>query len=375
MMSSPNDTNLDFEDDGPSVRELLAPALSRWKTVLAAAVVAAAAGFGLSFLIAPQYTAVNVFLPPQQQQSATASALASLGALSGIAGAGTKNLSDQYIGLLESATISDRIIAKFNLKSLWEQRYIEPTRKRLAKQVTFTASKKDGLMRIEVMDTDPQRAAAMANQYVIELRDLTTNFAVTEAQGRRIFFEHLLEKTRDRLTNAQSALEASGYSAGALKASPGTAAQGYAELKAELTSAEVKLQVLRNQRADSSPEVQSQVQMVNALASQVAKLEAQDAKHPPQSDYVARYREFKYQETLFDLFARQFETAQADEGREGALIQVLDPATPPELKSFPNRKLLAVAAGMIGLLVTAITLCVHGARSRRRAATALHVQG
>lgn len=52
---------------------------------------------------------------------------------------------------------------------------------------------------------------------------------------------------------------------------------------------------------------------------------------------------FKYQEALFDLLARQFELARLDEAREAAMIQVVDVATPPELKSSPRR--LFFAAG------------------------------
>jgi uncharacterized protein involved in exopolysaccharide biosynthesis len=374
MTSLASTPSVDFDDDdegGMSVRDLLVPAFRRWKALLAVMMVSGALGLGVSYLVHPQYTAVNVFLPPQQPQSATASALASLGALSGLAGAASgKNLPDQYIGLMESATISDRIIKKFDLKRLWDERYQEPTRKRLLKEVAFNASKKDGLMRVEVMDTDPQRAAAIANQYVVELRELTSVFAVTEAQERRVFFEHLLEQTRDKLAAAQVALESSGYNAGALKANPVNAAQGYAQMKAELTAAQVKLQVMRTNLADNTAEVQAQVQTVSALASQVAKLEAQEGGRPSTSDYVNRYREFKYQETLFDLFARQYETARADEGREGALIQVLDPATPPELKSFPNRKLFAMAAAMLGLFGAVGWFAARGAKAARSAAAA-----
>jgi uncharacterized protein involved in exopolysaccharide biosynthesis len=49
------------------------------------------------------------------------------------------------------------------------------------------------------------------------------------------------------------------------------------------------------------------------------------------------------------LFARQYEAARLDESREGALIQVVDVALPPERKSWPRRGLTAV-------LVTAGTL-------------------
>jgi len=72
------------------------------------------------------------------------------------------------------------------------------------------------------------------------------------------------------------------------------------------------------------------------------------------ADYVSKYREFKYQETLFDLFAKQYELARVDESREGALIQVVDPATPPERKSKPKRAIITLASMLLaGLALSA----------------------
>ena len=68
-------------------------------------------------------------------------------------------------------------------------------------------------------------------------------------------------------------------------------------------------------------------------------------------DYVSKYREFKYQETLFDLFSRQYELARVDESREGTLIQVVDATTPPEHKSRLRRAIVAVARTGFGLIV------------------------
>ncbi|MFM7012624.1 MAG: GNVR domain-containing protein, partial [Betaproteobacteria bacterium] len=61
-------------------------------------------------------------------------------------------------------------------------------------------------------------------------------------------------------------------------------------------------------------------------------------------DYVSNYRNFKYYETLFELFAKQYELARVDESREGAVIQVLDAAQPPERKSKPKKALIAIIA-------------------------------
>jgi len=71
--------------------------------------------------------------------------------------------------------------------------------------------------------------------------------------------------------------------------------------------------------------------------------------------YVLRYREYKYQETLYELFAKQYELARVDESREGAAVQVVDNAQPPEKKSKPKKILIAIlatlAAGFLFLLL------------------------
>ena len=54
------------------------------------------------------------------------------------------------------------------------------------------------------------------------------------------------------------------------------------------------------------------------------------------------------------MFVRQFELAKVDEAREGAVIQVVDVALPPERKSKPSKAWIAVlttlAAGVILLM-------------------------
>ena len=60
-------------------------------------------------------------------------------------------------------------------------------------------------------DASPQRAADIANRYVDELRRLTNRLVLTEAQQRRVFFEQQLNQTKQKLTQAQQALLASGF--------------------------------------------------------------------------------------------------------------------------------------------------------------------
>jgi len=319
-----------------------------WRILLFGPLVCGVVALGIAFIWPSTYTAKSVILPPQQQQSAAATALQSLGALAGIASSATgiKNPTDQYVALLQCDTICDRIVQRFDLKRLYDVQYEEDARKKLKKKVRVRAGLKDWLISIEVDDRDPRRAADMANAFVEELRRLLNVLAVTEAQQRRRFFEEKLAETKDNLVAAEKALQASGINEGAIRAEPKAAADSYAALRAQVTAAEVRVQAMRAYLTEQAPLYQQALAQLVALRDQLARTESASSKGL-QGDYIARYRNFKYYETLFELMARQYELARIDESREGLLIQVVDVAKPPQRRSKPQRSLVAVLATLI----------------------------
>lgn len=349
-----------YDDPEISLIDLIKIVSARWKLVLFGSLLAGLSAFGIASLIPPTFTARTTLLSPQQQ-SGTAAALSQLGALAGLAGgaASVKNPADQYIGMMLSVTVSDRIIDEFKLMDVFEAEYRQDARKRLAAMVQITAGKKDGLITIDVDDRNRDRAAAIANAYVANLRYVTSTLAVSEAQQRRTFFEAQLQETKDKLTRAQIALQGSGINQGTLKTEPRAAAEGYARLRAELTSAEVRLQTMQRMLSENSPELLQQQALLGALRGEIRRLEQRDAPNGQSDEYITKYREFKYQETLFDLFARQYEVARLDESREGALIQVLDVATPPERKSKPKRATIAIVAMFLAGLILIVAVLVR----------------
>jgi uncharacterized protein involved in exopolysaccharide biosynthesis len=340
--------------------DLAYPLAARWRSLILVPIAATAIAYGGTWLIKPMYTATTTFLPPQQQSSMAASALSSLGALAGLGGAAVKSPAEQYVSLMQSVGVSDRMIDRYKLMSLYDVRYREEARKKLAKRSTFSIGKKDGLITVDVEDTDPNRAAQMANDYVEELRRMNSRLAISEAQQRRMFFEAQMQEVKGKLVLAQQALQESGFTLGALKAEPRAAAESYASLRAQLTTAQVKLEMLRASLSDTNPEVIQQKTLVQALQDKTDALEASVAPDASkQGDYVGKYREFKYEETLFEQMARQYEIARVDEAREGALIQVVDPAQPPERRSSPKRTLIALGVGVVVGLLYAVGLVVR----------------
>ncbi len=301
---------------------------------------------GISFAMTPTYTATTTFLPPQQQQSAAAAMLQNLGALGGLAGAtvGIKNPNDQYVSLLKSRSLQDRLIQRFELIKRYEAKLPEDARKTLADK-TQISSGKDGLITVSVDDHDPAFAAELSNAHVEELTVLLGRLAVTEAQQRRQFFEKQLTTTKENLTKAEVALQASGVGPDAVKLNPGATVESVARLQAQITAQEVRVAAMRGQYTDAAPELRQALAELSALRGQLARAD-QAGQTSLGNEYISRYRDFKYHETLFDLFSRQYEMARVDESREGALIQVVDTALPPDYKSKPKRFMMAALASL-----------------------------
>lgn len=334
------------EDLRIDVGSFLRPAVRGWKVVIVAGLAGVILGYGASFAMPKTFTARTVLLPPQQQQSAAATALASLSPLVGLTGGGTRSTSDQYMALMRSQTLSSRIVQRFELTKVYDSRSGSPTLAELAGRVRIYSGKRDGLITIEVDDLLPERSAEMANAYVDELRRLTAELALTEAQQRRVFFEGRLKEARTALAVAQSALGASGISAATIRSEPRAAAEAYARLAADISALEVRLQTMRVSLADTSPAVQQTLVTLSASRAQLARLEV-DNVGDKNSDYMNRFRDLKYQEALVETFARQFEAARLDEARDGTLIQVVDVALPPDQASGPRRLVIAVASGLL----------------------------
>ena len=317
--------------------------------------------FAYTFTITPTYTAKTQFLLPQQQQSAAASMLASLGGLGGLAGAaaGLKNPADQYLAYMNSVSIQDALIERFKLQERYKTKTKTATRSVLISKTRKTAGK-EGLISVEVDDKDPQFAADLANGHVQELVKLLGRMAVTEAQYRRRFFENQLSQAKGNFILAEVALKATGISSSVLKSNPVSALTVVAALKAQVTAQEVKVGAMRGYLADTAPDFKQAMSELANLRSQLAKQEKDEPARISTSvalsgkdsgDYATKYREYKYQETLFELFSKQFEIAKIDEAREGAVIQVLDVAEAPERKTKPKKLIISIMATFISIIL------------------------
>jgi tyrosine-protein kinase Etk/Wzc len=328
-------------------------------------IVFAAVGFLLMLVLMlttkVKYSATAVLLIPQNSPSASSIALQmatgglGLGGMSLLGGGGQYQV---YEDILRSRTVAYRIIDQYHLKKLYMAKDEEAAEKTLASQ-TKLVSEKEGLIRVTVQDTDPKRAADIANSYLSELDRMNQELAITSASQQRAYFEREMIKEKNVLEDAEVDLKRTQEQAGVLV--PQT--QALAHLSAiETTRAEIRLRQvelgsLMQGATEQNPRVVQLRSEINSLESQLDAMQkggggpvagTPTSKVPEISlEYLRKAREVKFHEALFEMLARQYELAKQDEGKTVSMIQVLDKAIPPAHKSWPPRTLFCLL-GLVG---------------------------
>ena len=326
----------------------------------------------IAFIVPETYTATTTIMPPQQQSSSAATMIGQLGGLAGLAGQnlGIKNPADVYIGILESRTVADELIKRFELQELYETETMISARAKLKKMSSFESSN-SGMIHISVDDRDPRLAADMANAYVEILSVRSNELAVTGVSQSRIFFEKQWEEEKNRLAEAEWDFKNFQDQSGVIKVDSQLEAviQSSVRLQAEIVAAEGALERLKTGATSENAEVQRQEANLTTLRANLQRLQTEQGAGRDLNDlllptsmipaagleYAQKLREVKYREALYEIMARQYEAARLDEAKEAPLIQIVDTAVQPETKSAPKRRLYILAGllfgGMMGVFI------------------------
>ncbi len=371
---------LDSKDDEVYLLDVLIALAERKRTILLTTAAFAILAIVISFVLPKTYTATLSILPPQQNSSISAGiAAAQLGSLGGMAslasGSLLKNPNDMYVGMLRSRTVEDAMVQRFDLMKEYRAKYPSEARSAFEHHVVIDGSVKDNLIHISVRDHDPNRAAELANGYVDQFRKLSEHLAITEASQRRLFFEQQLEQAKDNLASAEEALKETQQKTGLIQLDSQARAliESAAALRAQIMAKEVQIQSLRTFATSENSQLVQAQQELDELRAQLARLggseDSTDAElmmpkgRVPEAglEYVRKLRDVKYNETIFEILARQFEMAKLDEAKQGALVQVVDAAVPPDRRSSPKRGLIVIGATLVGFLVGIFTALLQAA--------------
>jgi capsule polysaccharide export protein KpsE/RkpR len=280
---------------------------------------------------------------------------------------GVKGSGALFVGIVNSETVQDALIDKYQLKKVYRDSKIEDARKDLAEHTDVSEDRKSGIISIAVTDRDPKRAASMAQTYVDQLDRLVAQVSTSSARRERIFLEERLQKVKSDLDAAARNFSefASKNTAIDIPAQGKAMVEAAATLQGELIAAQAQLSGLEQIYTNNNVRVRSAAARVDELKKKLNEiggagtqtdLENEKSLYPSIRKlpllgvtYADLYRQTKIQETVFELLTQQYELAKVEEAKEIPTVKVLDPAIVPTKKSFPPRTLIVVLGTMLGL--------------------------
>jgi capsule polysaccharide export protein KpsE/RkpR len=290
---------------------------------------------------------------------------------------GLKSSGGTFTAILQSRTVQDRIIDRFNLMTIYRKRYRQDARKMLSRNTGISEDRKTGVITVNVTDHDPKRAAAIAHAYIDDLNQLSAELSTSAARRERMFIEDRLKVVKVDLDQASKDFSefASKNTAIDIKEQGKAMVEAAATLQGQLIAAQSELQGLEQIYTANNVRVRSVRARVQELTRQLEKIGGTDASlssnDGPSDDpnhlypsirklpllgvqYADLYRRTKIQETVYELLTQQYELTKIQEAKEIPTVKVLDEADVPEKKSFPPRLLI----GLLGMVMSCVLASV-----------------
>ena len=307
---------------------------------------------GLTYLMPSWYRATAVLLPPEENDDLSAAMpiarlLSRVPTFTGVTRYYTP--SDLYKAIIQSRTVQEPVVERFNMAGVYHTRTAEKTLKAFRKHVRASLAP-DGTISVAVEDRVPRRAADLTNALVRELDRFNIEKRNFQARRSRMFLDRRVAETDSLLRKAEADLR--GYQESRHIVAPpqveSSSLGPVADVLARRMALEVKLQVLRSYMNEDNEEVRQARMELEKLQGQIGGL-------PQIETELGRLmRDARVYQQVYLLLTSQLEEARFREAMDTPTVTVLDEALPPERKIRPVRWLWglagAIAAGLTSLL-------------------------
>jgi uncharacterized protein involved in exopolysaccharide biosynthesis len=335
----------------------------------------------LAFLLPKRFVSTAQLMPPDSQTSGTLALVAGLMGQAGQGGGmgavasdllGLKTTGALFIGVLNSRTVQDRIIDRYDLKKVYGVKLQQSARELLASNTNVSEDRKSGIISLSVSDRDPKRAAGIAAAYVDELNTMMAQLTTSSAHRERVFLEGRLATVNNDLESAEKNFSQFASKNATIDITEQAKAMvvSAATLQGQLIAAESQLEGLKQIYADSNVRVRSTQARVNELHHQLDLLGGKYGAPPSGNDgasdslyptlrqlpvlgvpYADLFRQLKLEQVVYESLTKEYELAKVQEAKEIPTVKVLDMPLVPERKSYPPRL-------MIMMLGTIFTLAI-----------------
>ncbi len=326
------------------------------------------------YFVEVQYKSTVNLVPPKSQGDAFSDVMASAGnALKsmGLSNLGGRGGSDyEYMIILDSRTVKDSIINKFNLAKVYDIPKSKKTKLRKAFESNLSLDYlNDGNYLISVWDKNKNRAAAIANSYA----DIANYKATEISQNEALFSLDYLEK---RIASLDESLKKisdtlAKYSSKYKIFSIEEQSRGYADLISELKSSKFTYEILRDLNINKYGKEDFQTQDLNNIIKELNEKIGKTENTPGAVgnfdmnnatgiglEYARLFAEFETYSKVKAFLVPTFEKAKLDLNKPSNNLFVVDKAIPADEKDRPKRALIVISASFGGFILSILIIII-----------------
>lgn len=286
---------------------------------------------------------------------------------SGIEYYGTDDEVNQLLSAAESKSLLDYMVKKFDLYTVYDidstkKKAPHKVRKKLSKRYSVLKNVNDGID-VSIEDTDPKRAAAMANTIREKIDEIHSQFLRVNQEVMLRTHERSLKSRRERLAMVADSMQRvmERYQIYNVEAQSEFLSSYIPKIQAQLASATAKLNGFKSIGKQDS--VKQYRVLVNSLESQLSTLTKDNGDGNINLESLRKgmgksialeveheqiSKDISYQEEIYLRFRGIMSS------NVSSLVGV-EPADIPLVKSRPRRSLIVIGTGIITFV-----LCVMG---------------
>tara|TARA_B100000700_G_scaffold50642_1_gene53801 strand:+ start:261 stop:1664 length:1404 start_codon:yes stop_codon:yes gene_type:complete len=304
---------------------------------------------------------------------------------------------NNFIAILQSRTVKEYMVKKFNLVDRYKQRDIEFAMEAFEEKIELEVTE-EGTLEITIFDKDPLMAKEMVNEVLFMLDQINQSIGMEAGKYNREFLENRININKKDLEKAELALKTFQEKTGIidlvaqLSSTMQMSAQAYnsifeayTALYAKKIETETELAVAKTTLSNNNPTI---MQLEKLLKEQTVQLEQLMIKldeklqyllsniSPAQIDTVPNIefsvsfntlpslglenarliREVELQSTIQEILIPQFEQAKLEETKNIPTLQIIDKPKVALNKSKPKRSLIVIASTVMSFLMSLIFL-------------------
>lgn len=291
--------------------------------------------------------------------------LSSVGKSFGVGGLQYSDL-DYFSFLLQSRSITMRMIEEFDLKDRYGKEYYFETIKELLANTSASPDPTSNTLQLSVWDQDPEIAQKMVAYYLNNLSSLLDSLKNKEVEISSEAIEKRFEKNKLDLEVAEENLKnfQEKYNVVLPEDQFLNTIKVISELEAQKLFLETQLNVIKENQGVNSPTLNQILTQIRSLDKKIRDINTRQDSNSlyvsfndaPKliNEYLRLYREIEIQSALLEIIYPMVEETRFNNASQKINFLVIDQPNVPEYKDKPKRAVIVLTGIILGSMLLII---------------------